>query len=52
MVLGLSGHHVEICDPSPWCLGRYSRFVKRFHRCPPLRDDPKGYLAFIEALLA
>jgi predicted ATP-grasp superfamily ATP-dependent carboligase len=51
-ILGLSGHHVEICDPSPWCLGRYSRFVKKFHRCPPLRDDPKGYLVFIEALLA
>ncbi len=51
-ILGLSGHHVEICDPSPWCLGRYSRFVKRLHRCPPLRDDPKGYLAFVEALLA
>ena len=51
-VLGLSGHHVEICDPSPWCLGRYSRFVKKFRRCPPLRDDPKGYLDFVEALLA
>jgi predicted ATP-grasp superfamily ATP-dependent carboligase len=51
-VLGLSGHHVEVCDPSPWCLGRYSRFVKRFHRCPPLRDDPAGYLAFIETLIA
>jgi predicted ATP-grasp superfamily ATP-dependent carboligase len=51
-ILGLSGHRVEICDPSPWCLGRFSRFVKRFHRCPPLRDDPSGYLAFIEALLA
>ena len=51
-VLGLLGHHVEICDPSPWCLGRCSRFVKRFHRCPPLRDDPKGYLAFIEGLVA
>jgi predicted ATP-grasp superfamily ATP-dependent carboligase len=51
-VLGLAGHHVEICDPSLWCLGRYSRFVKKFHRCPPLRDDPRGYLEFIEALLA
>src|SRR6201996_9576816 len=51
-VLGRSGHHVEVCDPSQWCLGRYSRFVQKFHRCPPLRDDPKGYLAFIEALLA
>jgi len=50
-ILGLSGHHVEICDPSPWCLSRFSRFVKKFHRCPPLRDDPLGYLAFIEGLL-
>jgi len=51
-VLGLAGHHVEVCDPSPWCLGRCSRFVKKFHLCPPLRDDPEGYLAFVEALLA
>jgi predicted ATP-grasp superfamily ATP-dependent carboligase len=50
--LGLAGHMVEVCDPSPWCLGRYSRFVKKFHRCPPLRDDPAGYLAFVEKLLA
>jgi len=51
-VLGLAGHMVEVCDPSPWCLGRFSRFVKKFHRCPPLRDDPYGYLGFIEKLLA
>jgi predicted ATP-grasp superfamily ATP-dependent carboligase len=51
-LLGLLGHHVEICDPSPWCMARYSRFVKKFHRCPPLRDDPKGYLALVERLLA
>ena len=51
-ILGLFGHHVEICDPSPWCLTRFSRFVKKLHRCPPLRDDPRGYLAFIEALVA
>jgi predicted ATP-grasp superfamily ATP-dependent carboligase len=50
--LGLAGHIIEICDPSPWCFGRYSRFVKKFHRCPPLRDDPVGYLAFVEKLLA
>ena len=51
-ILGLSGHHVEICDPSPWCLSRFSRFVRKFHRCPGLRDDPSGYLGFIERLLA
>ncbi|MBV8924375.1 MAG: hypothetical protein JOZ74_03295 [Bradyrhizobium sp.] len=50
-ILGLAGHHVEVCDPSPWCLARFSRFVRKFHRCPGLRDDPAGYLAFVEALL-
>ena len=51
-ILGLAGHHVEICDPSPWCLARYSRFVRKFHRCPPLRTDPAGFLAFVESLIA
>jgi predicted ATP-grasp superfamily ATP-dependent carboligase len=50
--LGLAGHIVEVCDPSPVCLGRFSRFVSRFHRCPGLRDDPAGYLAFVDKLLA
>jgi predicted ATP-grasp superfamily ATP-dependent carboligase len=45
--LGLAGYHVEICDPDPRCLGRFSRFVRRFHRCPGLRTDPQGFLAFI-----
>lgn len=51
-ILGLAGHAVEVCDPSPYCLARFSRFVKRFHRCPGLRDDPAGFLAFVENLLA
>jgi predicted ATP-grasp superfamily ATP-dependent carboligase len=50
-ILGLTGHHVEVCDPSAVCLCRFSRFVRKFHRCPGLRDDPAGYLAFIERLL-
>ena len=25
-ILGLSGHHVEVCDPSRYCLARFSRF--------------------------
>src|SRR5436190_15660517 len=50
-ILGLSGHYVEVCDPSPWCLSRFSTFVRKFHRCPGLRDDPAGYLAFIERRL-
>jgi predicted ATP-grasp superfamily ATP-dependent carboligase len=51
-ILGLSGHHVEICDPSPYCLARFSRFVRKFHRCPGLRTDPAGFLAFVEQLLS
>jgi predicted ATP-grasp superfamily ATP-dependent carboligase len=51
-ILGFLGHHVEICDPSPWCLARTSRFVQKFHRCPGLRTDPAGFLAYVEQLLA
>ena len=51
-ILGLSGHLIEVCDPSPYCLVRFSRFVDKFHRCPGLRDDPAGFLCFVERLLA
>src|SRR5664279_5518453 len=51
-ILGLSGHLVEVCDPAPFCLSRFSRFVAKFHRCPPMRDDPAGFLGFVEQLLA
>jgi hypothetical protein len=50
-ILGLAGHHVEVCDPTPLCLCRFSKFVRKFHRCPALRDDPAGYLVFIERLV-
>jgi predicted ATP-grasp superfamily ATP-dependent carboligase len=51
-ILGLSGHIVEVCDPSLCCLARFSRFVAKFHRCPAMRDDPAGFLRFVEQLLA
>ena len=51
-ILGLSGHHVEVCDPNRYCLARFSRFVRKLHVCPGLRDDPAGFLRFIEQLLA
>jgi predicted ATP-grasp superfamily ATP-dependent carboligase len=51
-ILGLAGHFVEVCDPSRYCLARFSRFVRKFHHCPPMRDDPAGFLRFIEELLA
>jgi hypothetical protein len=51
-ILGLSGHIVEVCDPSFYCLARFSHFVRRFHRGPGLRDDPAGFLSFFANLLA
>ena len=50
-MLAGQGHEVEICDPDAHCLTRFSRLAARFHRCPGLRDDPVGYLAFVEDLL-
>jgi hypothetical protein len=29
-ILGLSGHRVEVCDPNPYALARFSRFVESF----------------------
>lgn len=44
--LGLAGHHIEILDPDVHCISRFSRFVRKVHRCPPLATDPKAYLEF------
>jgi predicted ATP-grasp superfamily ATP-dependent carboligase len=51
-ILGLSGHLVEICDPSRIGLARFSRFVAKYYHCPGLRADPAGFLRFVESLLA
>jgi len=50
--LGLAGHWVELCDPDRACIGRFSRFVRRFYRCPGLGADPEGYLAFVLDLIS
>jgi predicted ATP-grasp superfamily ATP-dependent carboligase len=50
--LGLRGHAIELCDPHPHCLGRFSRFVDKVHRCPGLNQDPAGYLDFVVDLVA
>ena len=49
---GMQGHHVEVCDPDPRCLGCFSRFVRRFHRCPGLGVDPGRLCHLRVALLA
>lgn len=50
--LAMGGHEIEVCDPNPRCLGRFSRLVSRFHRCPGMRDEPLGYLSFVLDLLS
>lgn len=50
-VLGLAGHVVDVCDPAAAGLARFSRFVRAYHRCPGMRDNPLGFLRFIEGLL-
>jgi predicted ATP-grasp superfamily ATP-dependent carboligase len=50
--LAIGGHHIEVCDPNPFCLGRFTRFVSRLHRCPGLRDHPLEYLSFVLDLLS
>lgn len=50
--LGRAGCRIEVCDPSGLCLARFSRFVRRVHRCPHFASDPMAYYGFIRGLLA
>jgi len=45
--LGRVGHTVDVCDPQRLCLGRFSRYVRRWHRCPSFTADPIGYVEFL-----
>lgn len=49
--LGLVGYRVDVCDPNPACLCRFSRFVGRVHHCPASGGDPIGYLRTVVHLL-
>ncbi len=42
-VLGSSGHWIEVLDPSPNCICRFSRWTRKVHLCPPSNADPDGY---------
>jgi hypothetical protein len=50
-VLGPAGHWIEVLDPSPACICRFSRWNRRVHPCPPANTDPKGYLAAVNRVL-
>lgn len=50
--LGMAGHQVGVCDPDPLCLGRFSRFVTHYYRCPAIGKDPWAYLDVVLGLLS
>jgi predicted ATP-grasp superfamily ATP-dependent carboligase len=49
--LGWRGYTLDVCDPNPICISRFSRFVRHFYRSPAVGSDPVGYLAFVRQLL-
>ena len=50
--LGPAGYHVEALDPDRVCVARFSRWVRRVHRCPLAGDDPLAYLRTLERVVA
>ena len=49
--LGPVGYHLEVLDPDPICLTRFSRWVHKVHRCPSAAADPMGYLKMLETVV-
>jgi|SRR5579883_1460404 len=45
--LGELGYLLDVCDPNPLCITRFSRFIRHRYGCPAIRTDPLGYLAFV-----
>jgi len=50
--LGVAGHKVGVCDSNAICLGRFSRFVTHFYRCPRFGEDPWTYMDFVIQIAA
>jgi glutathione synthase/RimK-type ligase-like ATP-grasp enzyme len=50
-VLGPAGHELDVMDPDRWCLARFSRWVRDVVHCPPVGQDPLGYLDAVAARL-
>ncbi len=44
-------YQIDLVDPSPWCQCRFSRFVRRWYRCPSVAKDPLGYMKYVADLL-
>ncbi|MEM8670458.1 MAG: hypothetical protein AAGG48_23230 [Planctomycetota bacterium] len=46
-----ANHTIDILDPAPLCQGRFSRFVRRWHRCPNHAKQPQEFLQFLVDLI-
>ena len=51
-VLGPAGHHIEVVDPNPLCICRFSLWTRRVHRTPAPGLDPIGYIEAVNTLLS
>jgi predicted ATP-grasp superfamily ATP-dependent carboligase len=45
--LGPLGYQLDVCDSNPFCLSRFSRFVRHFYSCPAWAEEPEHYLEYI-----
>ena len=50
--LGPCGYRLEVLDPNPMCLARFSRWVRLVDRCPHAGTDPLGYLRRLAEVVA
>jgi hypothetical protein len=49
--LGPAGYHLEALDPDPLCIARFSRWMRRVHRCPRPGADPIAYLDAVKRVV-
>lgn len=50
--LGPLGYEIHICDPDPFCICRFSKYVKKYHQSPTIGIEPIQYLNFIENIIS
>ncbi len=48
VLYGLGSRHIiDIVDPARFCQCRFSRYVRRWYRCPVFSREPEAYLSFL-----